>query len=69
MIEERAWIMPASGRNRTGPIKALEKLCMASITLVFIGFAPHCFEFGFPFQDGAFLFNGSSLSLFAQSFQ
>ena len=43
MIEERAWIIPASGRNRTGPIKALEKLCMASITLVFIGFAPHCF--------------------------
>ena len=42
MIEERAWIIPASGRNRTGPIKALEKLCMASITLVFIGFAPHC---------------------------
>ena len=37
MTEEIACSIPAMGRNRTGPIRALEKLCIASITFCFIG--------------------------------
>ena len=45
ITEDRAWSIPAIGKNRTGPIKALEKLCMAFITFAFMIHSPFSFVF------------------------